>query len=227
MKNKAIGVPVLAIMILLVSWSCKKETRDDTAAADVYVKSVLSGGVPVFGLVHTVMGRAAMAEVTVTTPGGATQQLTGDSQRLIFYNLPLTPDTYSATPPQAGTYIYDITFDDGVKQVVTNDLGNDYLTPPVITSITKSTDGLSVNLTWEELLGVEYFTLTIYRQKTALFTSEPFAPVSGNTINVPKAVITDFQPGWSYKYQLDAFIYESQQTGQLQSASSSSVSITL
>jgi hypothetical protein len=226
MKNKTIVAPALVIMILLVSLSCKKEKRNDTAAVDVYAKSVLSDGNPVYGLVHTVLGHAVIAEVTVTTPGGTTQQLTGDSQKLIFYNLPLTPDSYSATPPQPGTYIYDITFDDGVKQVVTNELGADFLTPPIITSIAKSADGLSVNLTWEELPGVEYFELTIYRQKTVLFTSK-FAPVSGNTINIPKAVITDFLPGWSYKYQLDAFIYESQQTGQLQSASSASVSITL
>jgi hypothetical protein len=228
MKKNAIRVPAFVIMILLISISCKKETRNDNAAADVYVRSILYGGVPVYGLAQSVFGFAAMTKVTATTPTGTVIQLkANDSQNMIFYSVPTTPETYSTTTPQPGTYTYNITFDDGIEKILTNDLGANFLPPPVITSIAKSADGQAVVLSWEQLSGVDYFQLTISRQSTILYTSEQFAPISGNTLTIPKAVITDFLPGKTYKYQLDAINYESLETGQLQSVSSASASIVL
>jgi hypothetical protein len=117
MKKNAMRVPTLIIVILCVSLSCKKETRNDNAAADVYVKSILSGGIPVYGLAQSVFGHAAMTKVTATTPGETTIQLkANDSQNMIFYSGPTTPETYSATKPQSGTYIYNITFDDVLRR---------------------------------------------------------------------------------------------------------------
>jgi hypothetical protein len=220
MNKKAIRVSALVIMILLVSLSCKKEPRnDDTAIADVYVRSILSGGVPVYGLSQYVWGHAPITKVIVTNPDGTTNKLLANGP-MMFLNEYVLYETYSATLPMPGTYIFNITFDDGVLKVVTNELGPDFLPPATITSIAKSADGRSVNMSWQELPGVDSLRVIIEGIVYPEFDTGEFAPISGNTINIP------LYPGWTYDYTLTATKYESGKTGLLQSVSIASGSFT-
>jgi hypothetical protein len=227
MKNN-IRIPVLIIMMLLVSFSCKKAKQNDNAAADVYVKSIIFDGEPVYGLAQYVIGYAAMTEVTVTAPGGAIDRLTAfDVSNMIYYSEPtVAMGTYTLTPPTPGTYSYGITFDDGIKKVVTDNLGANYLSPATITSFTKASDSQSVIMNWEPLSGVDDMQLSISKAGTIVYTSQPFVPPSGNTLTIPIGLIPSFTPG-SYTYQLDAIKYESLQTGNLQAISSAVATIDL
>jgi hypothetical protein len=228
MKKKAFKVPVLVILVILVLFSCKTAKQNDNAAADIYVKSIIFDGEPVYGLAQYVIGYAVMNTVTVTAPGGAIDQLTAyDVSKMIYYSEPsIAMNTYSTTPPTPGTYSYGITFDDGIQKVVTDNLGTSYLLPATITSISKSTNSQSVILNWEPLLGVDYFQLSISKAGTVVYTSDPFVPPTGNTLTIPIGLITSFTPG-TYTYQLDAIKYASLQTGNIQAISSASTTIDL
>jgi hypothetical protein len=228
MKKKVIRVPVVVMMILLVMFSCKKDSRNDNATADVYVKSILVDGEPFFGLVHYVVGYEAMTSVSVDPPGGTTEPLIAyDSGKTIYYIEPtLALGTYSTTPPTHGTYNYLVTFDDAVEKTVTDELGDTYLLPASIISIAKTSDNQSVRLTWEAVTGVEYYQLSISKNGTVVYTSQLFIPPTGNSIDIPISYIPSYDPG-TYSYQLDAIDYASLETGKLQAVSSASVTIDL
>jgi hypothetical protein len=228
MKKKATRVSVLVTMILLILLSCKKDKTNDNAVADVYVKSILSDGEPVFGLAHYVLGYAAMTSVTVSTPVGMTDPLNAyNTGKTIFYIEPsLALGTYTGTPPSPGTYSYGITFNDGIEKVITDDLGATYILPASITSIVKSSNNQSVIMSWEPLAGAEYFQVSIYKEGTWQWTSSAFPPPTGNTTSIPLSVIPSYSPG-SYTYQLDAVNYASAETGNFQAISSASVTIDL
>jgi hypothetical protein len=228
MEKKIIKVPVLAMMILLVMFSCKKASRNDNALADVYVKSILVDGEPYFGLAHYVVGYEPMTSVTVDPPSGTSEPLIAfDNSKTIYYIEPtLALGTFSTTPPTPGTYDYLVTFDDAVEKTVTDDLGSTYLLPASITSIVKATDNQSVKLTWQAVTGVEYYQLSISKEGTVVYTSQLFTPPTNNTIDIPISYIPSYTPG-TYTYQLDAVDYASVETGKLQAVSSASVSIDL
>lgn len=230
MKKKAMRVPVLVIMMLLVLLSCNKDNKpDDNAEADVYIKSVLIDGVPVFGIAHYVLGYATMNAVTVDLPGGMTDQLNAyDAGKKIFYIEPsIAEGTYSNNVPEPGIYYYNVTFSDGVESVFINQLTSSYLLPAEITSVVKSSDSQSVILSWAPVAGVEYFQLSIYKEGALKFSSPPFTPPTGNSIDIPISIITSpYMPG-SYTIQLDAIDYESLETGKLHAISSASSSIVL
>lgn len=226
MKKNEVKVPFLIMILLLALISCQKDKVNDSADADVYVKSVFNDGEPVFGLVQYVFGYSAMSSVLVQSPGGMTDQLSAyNTGKTTYYSEPsIGLGTYSGTPPTPGAYVYDVTFEDGIGKSYTNELGADYLLPPSITSITKSTGSQSVTMIWEPLTGAEYFQLSILKDATTLYTSNPFTPPSGNTIDIPLSFIPSYTPG-VYTYQLDAVIYESDGSGKIQAVSSASVSI--
>ncbi len=226
MKKNLIKLFTVIIMLSASLISCQKDKVNDNAEADVYVKSIFNDGEPVFGLVHYVFGYAAMSSVSVQLPGGEEDQLTAyDTGKTIYYAEPsIGLGTYSGTPPTPGSYTYDVTFEDGIEKIVTNELGSDYLLPPTITSITKTTGSQSVTIVWEPLEGAQYFKLFIIKDGTTVYASNPFSPPSQNTIVAPLSLIPSYTPG-NYTYQLDAVIYESDGSGKIQAVSSASTSI--
>jgi hypothetical protein len=225
MKTNAVKVPFLIMMLLLVFISCKKDKPNDNAEADVYVKSILFNGEPVFGLVQYVFGYAAMSSVTVQYPGGASDQLIAyDTEKTVFYSEPVVAlGTYTGTPPEPGTYSYKVTFKDGIEKVFTNDLSSIYLLPPTITSLAKTAGSQSVSMSWEPLAGVEYFQLSIYKDGAIQYTSNPFTPPTENSLVISLSLIPSYTPG-TYNFQLDAIAYEPGNTGKLQAISSASAS---
>lgn len=228
MKMKEIKFPFLAVLILLSFSACLKDKQANNAVADVYVKSILADGLPVYAVSQYVQGTTAMASVTVHTPDGLTDQLVSfDNSGLTFYKEPLLAfGDYSSTKPASGTYSYGVSFKDGEEKVYTNVLSAGSLLPAAITSISKLTDGQNVRMSWEPIVGAEYLRLSVYRADTWLYTSQPFSPPTANSIDVPISIIPSFTQG-TYTYEIDGIIYESATSGLLQAVSTASVTIDL
>jgi hypothetical protein len=225
MKNNSIKISLLVMIMIVGLLSCKKDKPNDDAVADVYIKSILSDGVPVFGLVHTVVGYSAMSSVTVQSPSGVADQLNAyNSGKMIYYTEPsLTLGTYSDSQPESGEYSYGVTFEDGTEKVFTNELKDIYLLPPTINSIEKSIDNQNVIMSLAPLTGVEYYQLSVSKDGTVLNTSDLLLPPSGNNIVIPLTFIPYYTPG-AYTFQLDAVIYESSSSNKLQALSTASLS---
>jgi hypothetical protein len=228
MNKNAFKVIPLVIMMILGLLSCKKDKQDDTALADVYVKTISVIGETAFGLEHVVRGNAQMNAVTVSIPGGLTAQLIAyDESKLLYYLEPsLGNGTYTRTPPIAGTYSYRVTFSDGVEKVFTDVLGSGYLPPANITSIAKTSDGLNVQISFDALTGVDYFQISIYLADILEYTSPLQTPPAGNNFAIPLSTIPSFTPG-TYTYHLDAIKYQSLDLGTLQAISTATADIAL
>src|SRR5690242_5058889 len=128
MKESKIKVSALIVMMLLSLMACKKDGRVDDGVADVYIKSVLLDGEPVYGLVHYVRGYSAVSTVTVNMPDQTMDQLNPyDESYTVFYSEPSPLNgSYSAVVPTKGTYNYGLKFTDGVEKVIKDELEETY-----------------------------------------------------------------------------------------------------
>lgn len=225
---KKIKLPFLVIVILLSFSACKKESSSNTAAADVYVKAILSGGVPVFGITEYVIGNNSMNSVMVHTPDGLIGQLDAyDTSGTAYFRDPVegTSD-YSATPPVAGEYSFGVTFSNGEEKVVSNTLGASYLLPANITALTESADKSSVKMTWDPIVGADYLQLSIKKGDAVVYASQAFTAPATNSIDIPIVFIPAFAAG-IYTYELDAIKYESTTSNLFQAVSTASMDIAL
>ena len=217
------------MMMLLSLLACKKDGKENNAAVDVYVKSILVDGEPVFGLVHYVVGYNVMNSVVVNGPGGLTEPLNAfDNSKMTYYTEPsIMLGTYSATPPAAGIYNFGVTFEDGEQKVFTNTLATSVLYPPNISSLTKTTDGSKVKIAWDPMTNVDYYQVSISKAGTTVFLSPPFTLATAESaVEIPIAYITSYSQG-TYTYTLEAVDYENVETGTIQSLSSASADIDL
>ena len=227
MKKTIFKVSALILMVVLSLAGCKKDSRVDDGVADVYVKSVLLDGQPVFGLVHYVQGYSAITSVTVSMTDLTLDQLSSlDATNTVFYSEPSPLNgSYSATVPTKGTYSYGVKFTDGVEKVLTDQLEDSYLLPPTITSISKT--GSIVTLRWDPLAGAQYFQFNILRGGVNVFSSQTFSMAANtNYIDVSTSYINSYSPG-NYTFELNAFKLQTADQGKLQATSSASADIDL
>ena len=225
---KKIELSLLVIVILLSFTACKKISNSNTAAADVYVKAILSGGVPVFGVTEYVIGSNTMNSVSVHTPDGLTGNLDAyDTSGTSYYREPLAGTSdYSLIPPTTGEYSFGVTFSNGEEKVVTNVLGSSYLLPATITALTESADGQSVTMSWNALTGADSFQLSISKGGTVVYASQAFTAPLTNSLSIPINLIPTFIAG-VYTYELDAVKYESASSNLFQAVSTATMDVAL
>jgi hypothetical protein len=222
-------VPALMVLVLISLLACKKQSRDDNAVADVYVKCILVDGQPEYALAHYLLGYSSISAVTVTSPDATTTQLSSyDNSFTLFYSEPsLASGSYSLTMPTEGTYSYKVRFDDGIEKTYTDQVSGTFLLPPTITSLAKTDDNARVKLNWAPLPDAEYYRFFISKDGSTIYASNLFTPISSdNTIEVPLTVIPSYASG-TYTFELVAFKYQSLSEGKIQSASSASADINL
>jgi hypothetical protein len=229
MKKQGLRISALILLVVVGLMGCKKDSRSDEAVADVYIKSVLNDGQPVFGLAHYVFGYSAIKSVSVNMPDQTMDQLNPyDETGTVFYSEP-TPmnGSYSSVIPAKGTYNYGVKFTDGVEKVFKDELEDKYLLPPDITSISKSADNSKVTLKWATLTGAEYYQFTIKKTGLNVYSSQVFAITSSeNYLDIPLSIIPSFSAG-TYTFELNAFKYHSVNKSSLQAVSTASADIDL
>ena len=228
MKIKLLKFSVFVIIIFISLSACKKASDLNTAVADVFVRSIISDGEPVYGLAQYVSGSSAISSVTVHTPDGLTDQLNAyDSNNTTFYSEPLIAlGTYYHTHPVPGEYSYGVTFSNGNEQVVKNTLTAGYLLPADIVSCAKTTDGLYLRTTWSPLLSANAYRFVITKAGSVVFTSEYFEyPTTGHK-DLGMSNLYSFTPG-TFTLELEAILVESTDNSLLQAVSSASISVDL
>lgn len=228
MKMKLIKLSVLVIMIFIGLSACKKAKDINTAVADVFVRSNLSDGEPVYGLAQYVSGSSAMSSVTVHSPDGLTDQLNAyDTSNTTFYSEPsLLLGTYSHTHPMPGEYSYGVTFSNGDELVVKNALTADYLLPANIASCAKTTDGLYLRTTWSSVLGAQAYRFIITKAGSVVFNSSYFQYPSSGYMDLGMSNLYSFTPG-TFTLELEAVLAETIDPTLVQAVSSASISVDL
>lgn len=227
MKMETLKLSLLAILILSGFSSCRKTSAVDTAEVDVFVKSTLINGLTAYGTAHFVTGTDPMISVAVHSPDGVTDSLFSYDSSNLYYHLEpsFLNGTYSATPPAPGTYTYNIKFNDGKEKSFTNVLAPNYLMPPTIVSLVKSTDANSIMLQWNPVAGAQAYEVIVTKGGMQIYASAYLNP-SLYEFDLPVTNIAAYTPG-TFTFELDAVTFESTTSNYLQAISSSTTTIDL
>jgi hypothetical protein len=206
---------------------CEKAKVTNEAAADVFVKSIVNAqGATVYAVIHSVFSYTGISSVSVTGPDGTTTQLTdlegsGDS----FYNNPVEADYLSAQPTASvGSYTYLVIFKDGEEKTYTNSLSTATLLPAIITSLVKSTDGSTVDISWDAITNVHAYQLKIMKGTTQVNSTPLFT--SPLKLSVPITSFNQSGPG-TYTFEVTGFLFETTAYDYLQAISVSTSDIAL
>ncbi len=226
MKN--LYLVLLIISVLSIFASCKKINPQNNAVADVFARSLVYNGNIVYSTVHSVVSSNPMRAVTVDTPDGVIFSLsehdgTGTS---FLKDTSMAGSNPNPEAPVAGLYTYHVTFTDGIQKDFTNTLTDNFLPPPVIDSLYKTQDGLSLRLKWEPVAGADAYQIRISSGQNEIFPWLQFADPSGYYTERPIAYFTYYLPG-TITFELRAMKYESSEEMYVQSFGYSSASIDL
>ncbi len=156
---------LLAIVGSLFAISCNKKMDPYTdTIADVFIRSFKNNNTDSYNAVFSVISVSQMSGVTVDIPNGSSIQLSKETSD----GLSFSKDTsliagggYSHVPPPSGIYTFHVTYTDGSQKVFANTLGSDYLLPPVIDSLYRKPDGVSLRLKWKPVDGANAYQMRI------------------------------------------------------------------
>jgi hypothetical protein len=209
---KKLHVLAVGAVMMFGLAGCEKTKVANQAAADVFVKAIrnpLDTSKTVYAAIHSVFSYNSMTSVGVTSPGGATMQLTDfDNSGMSFYNEP-ADTAYKPTPPTTGVYNYIVKFYDGEQLSYTNTLLNSIIAPVIITSLAKSAGGDSVYIAWKAVTDAQGYQFKITKGITQVYYQKPFS-ISGSNprVGFPLSGFTSFGPG-TFTFELDALLFES------------------
>jgi hypothetical protein len=228
-KMKNLSLPILAILLLLIGFSCKKNNTPNEASVDVFARSEIINGKVGYSTVHSVTSTSnPMTTVTVLTPGGATFNLRDqDGTGSAFLKDTSMAGLYpSLDPPAIGTYTYNVTFKNGEQKVYTNNLTNDFLLPPVIDSLYIKPNGIQLRLKWEPVAGAQAYQIRISSGQNVIMPWLQFNDPSGMYTERLISMFAYYLPG-TLTFELRAVIYESADQMYVQAISYASKSIDL
>lgn len=153
-----------ALMVLIAICSCnKKETTYDDTVADVFVRSYKNNNINSYRAVFSVFSYSKMSAVRVDVPNGSSISLSDETGDGISFtkDTSLTQQLHTQVPPPTGVYTFNVTYSDGSQKVYTNTLTSDYILPPVIDSLYRKPDGVSIRLKWKPVAGADAYQIRI------------------------------------------------------------------
>ena len=217
---------------MLGLWGCEKVKVENQAAADVFIKAIKKAdGTTAYTAIHSVFSYNVMTTVSVTSPAGTTSQLLNfDNAGNSFFNEP-TDAEFLATPPVAGSYVYNVKFKDGEEKLYTNALASSYILPANITSLAKTASGDSVYIKWDAIANVHAYQLKVMKGTTQIYYQPSFADGSSplkTSLRLGYLVSSLNSSGsGTYTFELTGLLFESTAYDVLQAVSTSSKDINL
>jgi len=234
LQMKKVHLLTLIAMIMLGLSGCEKAKVTNEATADVFVKAIKNAqGTTVYTAIHSVFSYNVMKSVSVTSPGGATLQLTNfENGGNSFFNEPAVTD-YSTTVPTAGAYTYLAKFNDGEEITYTNTLANTSLLPASITSLQKSANGDTVYIKWDAIATTHAYQLKVMKGTTQAYYQPAFAdgsvPLKSSLrLGIPVATLLSSGSGsGTYTFELTGLLFESTTYDYIQAISTATQDIAL
>jgi len=232
---KKLHLLTLIALIMLGLSGCEKATVTNTAAADVFVKSIKNAqGTAVFTVVHSVFSYNGMTGVSVTGPDGTTKQLTNfENGGNSYFNVPVDADYLPALPPSVvGNYTYIVTFNNGEAITYQNTLSSATLQPANNLLLAKTAAGDSIYVQWDAIADVHSYTLEILRGTTQVY----YSPDRFYDNSTPKKAnlkigfrVSDLTSGGSgiFTFNINGFLYETTAYDYLQAMGVTTANITL
>jgi len=224
-------IAIVALIMLGFS-GCDKSTVTNEAYPDVFVKTIKNAqGIPVYAAIHSVISYSGASSVSVKAPDGTVTQLVNyQNSGYSFYYEPAEAD-YLPTQPAAGIYTYTVKFNNDEVLTFPNTLGNSVLAPANISALVKSTNGDTVNITWDAIANADYYQLIINRGTSQLYTISGIHDTSSPKKTYMKLAFlkTNLTAGTSgtYSFVITGQLYEGTDYKYLQAISSATKTIDL
>ena len=222
---------LLLVVVLSISGftSCEKETIANQATADVFIKSIVFQGDTLYGLAYSAFSFNGIKQVSVKPPQGDSLILPDkvDGGISVFKDPSIEAEDFSSVLPTPGVYTFRVTFKDNVQTSYPNTLGANFLLPAVIDSLGKSQSGQSVVLKWIPVAEAQAYQVKVTKGDTEIIPSKLYAAQADLLrIEFPIASFSPHLPA-TFTIVLDALMFESSGTRQLQAMSVSLGSIDL
>ncbi|MFO8001780.1 MAG: hypothetical protein R6U46_11085 [Marinilabilia sp.] len=152
---------ILPLAGLLAFSSCNDDESPFEPEADAFILSeVNEDGAPVFAPVFYVYGNKDIDVVTVQTPMGDEIELGPDGNLSSRFKWEPSEEDFEQTPPQGGTYSFDILAANGEEVELTDELGSGALSPVDIYAAEVESNILEME--WSEAQGALAYTLRIH-----------------------------------------------------------------
>jgi hypothetical protein len=230
MKKTTFQFLFMSALAALVLSACNKKENIKEAYPDAYIKSVISGGQPVFFIYHYVYSYDAMSSVETVDAAGKSRLLdnylngglsfTGESER-------------TAIPPISDTFRFNVTFSNGELKQYLDVVPGDYLVPAQNLSAAKisDTNGNYVKVTWSKVTGATAYQVNVFSNSKNIFSTDLFY-FKDTTINpyynIDLNYFTNYLPG-TFSIEISALKVENNPdfTYQFDAVSIASTSLTI
>ena len=208
----------VTVAMITVFTSCNKIEENRDVYVDSYINSIFDKkGLPVYAVMHTAYSFTKLSSVKVTGSGGSSVQLGSMSDGgFSFYSI-LDTASYKSTVPDATTYTYGVTYDDGTTASKSNAILAKSLSPAQQLNAVKSST--EIVLSWKAVTNAEAYKIRIFKEEAS--TKENVLIYESDYL-IPKEGLTDLSIPFSLSgfatyidsnlsFEVSAFIFEQKQ----------------
>lgn len=173
MSGKNFWYAFILLALAVVTTSCNDDEEEAfEALADVYYINKMADGEMLHGVYYYAYGNKAIESVNVTTPGGESFVL--EQSFNLGTTLASEPDSadYTATLPEEGNYLFDITGKNGEVTQVNEMLELSLLPIPEFTQISYNSFNYGYDVEWDDVEAADAYLVRILDEEgNAVFNS--------------------------------------------------------
>jgi hypothetical protein len=200
---------VVTLVAILSLTGCMSGSEEDTSAVgDVYIFSKTLDGKTRYGVEMHAYSYSNFATVSVSTDYGTIYSLSPNQG---YYT-----DMYYRTPdselledlPDVGYYYFSSVFASGKTNTFSDALYEDFLNPPVLSSITQSSG--TINLAWESNSADLYLVQIIDSGNNLVYSSSTLTSTSYSIVPASSGWLSSSAPvsGESYTIIVYSYLFE-------------------
>ncbi|MBN2805038.1 MAG: hypothetical protein JXR22_00125 [Prolixibacteraceae bacterium] len=203
-----------ALPALLLTSCLKDASNEQTAYGDVFVKAVqLTDSTVGYQLQMYAYSWSEMKNVAVLAQKDSTvYELDTIDYKYTFAWRPLE-NNYLPQAPAEDKYFFEITFEDGEEQVVTDYLSASMILPPKIKALNWNDENKSIEVEWEPVANAHLYSVTLISASGQIVYE---TELLDRTVNLYH--INQFSYGWynnrkptetsTYQVVVNAFLFE-------------------
>jgi hypothetical protein len=208
---------LIAALLILTLTSCLKVPDENKFIGDAMILCKTDHlQKVVYGLSIYAYTNSSFQSVQVTSSAGPTKLYTlksdQGSKTNFIYDMPQSE--YSTTKPEAATYTFTATLNNGTTQIFTDELTNKVLTVPVLNKCTYNTQLLQLDVAWAATEGASSYAINVLNETTPVFWSNELSASARafSVISGTNGWATGYIPeyGKTYTLRLFSYMYEDQ-----------------
>jgi len=211
MRSRIVYNLLFVVFLAPLFFSCEKDEEQPVAYGDAIVRSFYRGDSIVYGVSFYAYSYDKMKQVSVSKQG-SDFELQLDSTEYRYTFLYLSDSLTSKTSkPGAGTYIFNVVFDDGTEIEATDILDSVVIKPPVIKEYKFDSIDIKFNLDWETVKNAYQYRILLEDLNHEVVFQSDFLATSQSNMGIASSSngwLTYKQPDGGEKYRAIIIAYQ-------------------